>query len=168
MRYAEYVSKLFNDPGFTQYFKKYAGIIPPKRKVILLLDKDLPIQVIDDFRSVPDTFKIIKIASEKEDDEFLFREASKQKAILVTKDEDFWDDAQFPLRNSPGVIIVRGKTSEEVDKALGLFFALVGVVDAVRRDVDWVLRQKFKVSLSGFVSKILTNDSKKEIEKIEY
>jgi hypothetical protein len=34
-------------------------------------------------------------------------------AILVTTDGDFWDDRNFPLAWSPGVIIISGQSASE-------------------------------------------------------
>jgi predicted nuclease of predicted toxin-antitoxin system len=40
------------------------------------------------------------------DDEFHYERARQLGRYLLTHDDDFWDDRRFPLRQSPGVIII--------------------------------------------------------------
>ena len=59
-------------------------------------------------------------------------------------------------------------TADEVDYAIGSFFVHVDVVGAIRKDPLWAKGQKYKVSASGYVSKILTYESRVETQKVEY
>ncbi len=41
-----------------------------------------------------------------QEDEFHYQKARQLGRYLLTHDDDFWDDRRFPLRHSPGVIII--------------------------------------------------------------
>ena len=42
----------------------------------------------------------------RREDEFHYQKARQLGRYLLTHDDDFWDDRRFPLRESPGVIII--------------------------------------------------------------
>ena len=57
---------------------------------------------------------VLWVAEEEElrkqqDDKFHYEKAKQLKRYLLTRDEDFWNDVQFPLHASPGVIILAAK-----------------------------------------------------------
>jgi len=55
-------------------------------------------------------FDVLAVGEEPElrhrEDEFHYQKARQLGRYLLTHDDDFWDDRRFPLRHSPGVIIV--------------------------------------------------------------
>ena len=74
----------------------------------------------------------------------VFACARRENRILVTNDEGFWDDDEYPLKGSPGVIIVPKK--ENVDS---LGYALGWILDGY----PGIYREaKFHISKDGITS----------------
>jgi len=161
-------SQLENDPEFKKFLEDWLSWTPPKSKIRIFLDKNLPIEVIEEFKELKDIFKITGIASKGEDDRSIFNKARKLKALIITRDLEFWDDKKFPIKDSPGTIIVKGNNPERVSRSLGLFFENLDIIDAIRKIPDWATSTKWKISLSGYIQKILTRESNVEIEKVKY
>lgn len=168
MKYEDKIRQIYKEPGFNKWTKKYWEWTPPKCKIKIFLDKNLPEEIIDVFRELKDTFKIIGIGTDREEDKVIFNKAKKQNALIITRDIGFWDDKKFPLKDSPGILIVRGKTISDIDYAIGLFLAHIDIIEAIRKIPDWAKHMRWKVSSSGYVQKILTYDGKVEVENIKY
>ena len=43
----------------------------------------------------------------------LWNQARTSGSILITADLGFWNDRQYPLAQSPGLVIVRGRTADD-------------------------------------------------------
>ena len=157
------------DSDFDNWFiKYYSSITPPKLKIRVYLDRNLPAFVVDDFKSVAKIYKIIKISKENEEDAFIYKDALNKKTILFTCDDDFWDDRKFPLHLSPGVIIVKGKSSDEIDRTIASFVMDIGFIKNVRLIPGFFLKQKFKINISGYVTKYLTVDRDEDLARHNY
>src|SRR5258708_35252413 len=107
MKLSEYVASFEdNDPGFKKFLKDLSQTTPPKRKVKLFLDRNIPEKLKEVVQASKD-FKITGIAGEHDADEFICHTAKSQNAILFSLDKGaFWNDKKFPLREAPGVILL--------------------------------------------------------------
>lgn len=168
MKYTKWVKEIQAEEGFGRWFRDWTRNTPPKTKISVCLDRNLPQELIEGFRSTARVFRVVHVSAPNESDASLYQSARSEGALIVTCDEDFWDDSGFPLRASPGVIVLKGVNSEELSSAILRFLEHVDVVGAIRRMPDWAFSQKFKASPVGFVRRTLTHDSRVETETIEY
>ncbi len=92
-KFNEYLEK--NDPGTIKFGKELSKITPPKRKVKLFLDRNIPRELKETVQASKD-FKITGIAGEKDSDEFIWNTAKRQNAIILSLEKgDFWNDKKF-------------------------------------------------------------------------
>jgi Domain of unknown function (DUF5615) len=139
------------DPDWDRYVREFEKIRGPKRKVPLLLDENLEAEFVRDLLTVKD-FRVA-VGTPGTSDDTLWDEARRSKAILVTSDMDFWDDRRFPIAQSPGVIIVAGRSAD--DKMYSFAFAVVswGIIKHWRILPFWLRGIKLKSSREGVVGK---------------
>lgn len=167
MKYKDLIYQIQSNSEFRKWYKKFWDATLPKRKLRIFIDRNIPYEAVKELEKVKN-FKIMGIAESDEEDRLIFDKARKLKAAIITKDEDFWNDRKFPLKQSPGILIVKGKTAGNVIDSLAWFFGLVGIFDAERKIAGWLEHTKWKISKSGYISKILNYKSKVEIEKVDY
>lgn len=82
----------------------------PDQPLNLLLDQNVPVAAADwlrDHRPEWIVRHVNELGFEAQEDEFLFRWAQQQKAIVITYDEDFADARFYPLGRHCGVIRLR-------------------------------------------------------------
>lgn len=93
---------------------------------------------------------------QQQDDIFHYHEARRLRRYLLTYDQDFWDDARFPLNQSPGVIIlVRGSEAKylvHVFEKLLTGFGEVIYLDAM----------KIRLTAEGFTIKFVDRETQKK------
>ena len=171
MKLSKYIESLENsDPGFKKGVKELSKITPPKRKVKLFLDRNIPGELKEAVK-VSHVFRITGIAGENDSDEFIWNAAKSQNSIILSLDKgDFWNDKKFPLRESPGVILIASR-EQSVDvhiKALGRFLFGIGIVGGIRKYPDFLKKSKYKISTMGFNHKFITREGSVEVVNIEY
>ena len=169
MKLSEYVETLEkSDPGFKKGFKEFLKITPPKRKVKLFLDRNIPEELKEGLKAY-DRLKVIGVAGANDSDEFIWGAAKRKKAIIISLDKgDFWNDTKFPLRESPGVILLASR-EQSIDvqiTALSRFFGIL--IGGIRSYPDFFQKSKYRISTSGFVHKFITHTGSMETENIEY
>jgi predicted nuclease of predicted toxin-antitoxin system len=127
----------------------------PHKKLKLLADANIPKPMIDELRSAG---IVVHSAVEKgiatHPDRNILQLAKKLGAVLLTMDKDFWEDRQYPLQKSPGVIFI-DIPPDQVSKAidgLAKFYALF----AQGFPLDWWDQMKAKVSENAFRIKNIT------------
>ena len=132
------------DPDWDRFVRQFERIRGPKRKVPLLLDENIEAEFVDELRAVKD-FRVA-VGKPGASDSDLWNEARRSKAVLVTTDRDFWDDRKFPLAQSPGVIIVSGRSAD--DKLYSFTLAVVrwGIIENWRKVPFWLDGTKLKSS----------------------
>jgi predicted nuclease of predicted toxin-antitoxin system len=164
----EYLEK--NDPGAIRFGKEPSKITPPKRKVKLFLDRNIPRELKETVQASKD-FKITGIAGEHDSDEFIWNTAKRQHAIILSLDKgDFWNDNKFPLREAPGVILI-ASGEQRVDvyiNAINLFLFGMDLVGGIRQIPGFFHRSKSKISTNGFSHKFVTGEGGVEVINIDY
>jgi predicted nuclease of predicted toxin-antitoxin system len=104
------------DPNFDRDTEGILARRGRPRKVPLLCDESIENELIDDLRSVRD-FKVTTLGSGASD-RAIWQRARQDGLVIVTADEDFWNDRNYPIHASPGVIILRGRNVRERTTAL--------------------------------------------------
>lgn len=99
----------------------------PETELHILLDQNVPYAMAVWLRTQRPSWLVRHVKDlgfEGQSDEFLYRWAQKEKAIVVTFDEDFADSRMYPLGRHHGVIRLRvwpttiEKTTEALDRLL--------------------------------------------------
>jgi predicted nuclease of predicted toxin-antitoxin system len=80
-------------------------------------------------------------------DEVVFAYAWKQRRILLTHDDDFWNDRQFPEHRNPGVVILPGANGDQTDMINGLTWMTL----LMRRNPEHWIKRKVRISRDGDV-----------------
>jgi predicted nuclease of predicted toxin-antitoxin system len=145
------------DPNFLRDVAMAMRRRAPPRKVPLLCDESLECQLIDGLAS-DKGFKVHRVPTGRGDD-FIWREASQRGLILVTADEDLWDDHSYPLRDSPGVVILRGRNATERRQAFARLFAHYELAATYAKfGADMLSMTKSRASPDNVFEKFLDRD----------
>ena len=169
MKFSEYIESLEkSDPGFKEGFKEFSKITPTKRKVRLFLDRNIPEGLKEGLKTYA-PLKVIGIAGENDPDEFIWGTAKRKRAIIISLDKgDFWNDTKFPLRESPGVILLASR-EQSIDVQITALSRFLGIVIAgIRIHPDFLKKSKYRISTSGYVQKLITYTGSVEVANIEY
>jgi predicted nuclease of predicted toxin-antitoxin system len=78
---------------------------PNPRKLRLLADQNIPIEIIDELKSAK--FQIVSVAEiglSGHPDENIREYAKKKNRVILTSDKDFWDERKHPIRKCFGII----------------------------------------------------------------
>jgi predicted nuclease of predicted toxin-antitoxin system len=81
------------------------------------------------------------------DDHIVFAFAWKHGRILLTHDEDFWDDRRFPEHRNPGLVILPGANGDEADMISGLWWMML----LMDRNPDQWRKHKVRITRDGEV-----------------
>jgi predicted nuclease of predicted toxin-antitoxin system len=144
------------DPGWDRFVDDFIRARGPKRKVPLLLDENLEADLAAQLRTV-DYLKVT-IGWLQASDEMVWGEARRTKQVIVTTDEDFWNDRKYPLAQSPGVIIVAGRSAEEKVESLAVAFGLWNIDNNWRKVPYFLDGSKLKASAEGVSGKHWTGE----------
>lgn len=95
----------------------------PDSKLRILLDQNIPVAVAKWLRDKRPQWRIDHVKElgfSGKPDEFLYSWAQKQKAVVITYDEDFADARMYPFGSHHGVIRLRvwPTTTEKTKEAL--------------------------------------------------
>ncbi len=105
--------------GFLSWFK---------RRARFLIDENVAAVVIDLLRSR--RFNVTSITESglaRLPDLGVYQMARRTRRVLLTFDQDFWDDRAFPLAQSPGIVIMRfHKSDDELVSMIRFIIDVVG------------------------------------------
>lgn len=96
-------------------------------------------------------------------DEKVFAYARKQNRIILTHDKDFLDDQKYPLKISPGVVVLPGASGNNI----ALIRAL-SIISAFRHLGDFFEHTQVQVNDDGVFTVRNYNKNKGRIEKKTY
>ena len=98
MKLNEYLESLRKeDPEFDKWFKdNWIAWTPPKRKAKIFLDRNIPQALKNEIitSSKFKAFEEVKFSS-REDIE-IYNHCSKNNLLILTNDNEFWNDRKFP------------------------------------------------------------------------
>jgi predicted nuclease of predicted toxin-antitoxin system len=145
------------------------GYTPPKRKLSLCVDRDIPETVVQDLRRRRERrFRVTSRAAENMEDRAVWRMAIAQEAVLLTHDEDFWDDHLYPLRDSPGVLLVKGATESDISLAFGQLLNALPFSELERALPGAFWHSKIKASMEGYILRFIDRVGKPSRVMIDY
>jgi predicted nuclease of predicted toxin-antitoxin system len=81
------------------------------------------------------------------DDRAVLAFAWKHRRILLTHDEDFWDDRRFPEHRNPGLVILPGANGDQTDMISGLWWMML----LMNRNPEQWRKQKVRITRDGEV-----------------
>jgi predicted nuclease of predicted toxin-antitoxin system len=81
------------------------------------------------------------------DDQAVCAFAWRHRRILLTHDEDFWDDRRFPEHRNPGVVILPGANGNQTDMIRGLWWMSL----LMSRGPEQWRKQKIRITRDGEV-----------------
>jgi len=173
MKLNEYLESLRKeDPEFDKWFKEnWIAWTPPKRKVKIFLDRNLPQELKNEIISYPKFKAFEEVQTGRRPDEDIYSYCYRTNLLILTLDKDFWDDKRFPLAKSPGVILIASSPNLSVSdciESLAVFLVYFDLIGGIRRFPDFAKRMKFKISLKGFVLKFVAYNGKPETVNIDY
>jgi hypothetical protein len=125
-----HAERLAADPDFDRTTDAMLRLRGPRRKIDFLVDENIAA-----LRSELASLKQFRLHNMPEgaDDHALWTEARRRLWILLTADGDFWNERFYPLWQSPGVIIVVGRTLEDQVFALARLSVVWDLVRMVGR-----------------------------------
>jgi predicted nuclease of predicted toxin-antitoxin system len=149
-----------------RYIRKQAvdwPIVYPKKKPRLYLDEQLPPTLTSDLAEAGvDAIHATLSGYQGQADTFHCETARQLKRTLVTANwRDFWDDRQFPLHRSPGVIILDTGARQNWQRTLTLLLAFLPYIKTFVRGPfggKIVERSKIRLTRDRIVWRILTFD----------
>ncbi|MBU4076398.1 MAG: hypothetical protein KKI06_06790 [Euryarchaeota archaeon] len=104
------------------------------------------------------------------DDKNVHIQAIKESRAILTNDGHFWDDRKFPMQETPRIIIITAKDTDETIKTLDTFFNnLYNLFGIARYCNKWWIGTKVQVHKTGFTLKYITDDGNVSLDqRIEY
>jgi predicted nuclease of predicted toxin-antitoxin system len=113
-----------------------------------LTDESLGPGVIEFFRLYRmSAITVWDVGLDGRSDEAVFACAWKHRRILLTHDDDFWNDRRFPEHRNPGVVILPGANGDQTDMIAGLIWMML----MMRRDPENWLKCKVRITRDGNV-----------------
>jgi predicted nuclease of predicted toxin-antitoxin system len=94
----------------------------------------------------------------EKEDEFHYRKARELERYLITRDLDFWSDTQFPLHESPGLILLAGARREDELLVKGLRF----VMDTYTEVAVGLQQMKVRLTQEGLTIRLLNFETQKK------
>jgi predicted nuclease of predicted toxin-antitoxin system len=94
----------------------------------------------------------------QQDDMFHYRKAAEFQRYLLTNDMDFWNDRKFPIKDSPGVIILAADDPSLAKYLPVLLRKLIRDYNPIPEPL-YLNKTKIKVSTESLVLKIVDRDT---------
>jgi predicted nuclease of predicted toxin-antitoxin system len=93
------------------------------RRSRFLIDESLGFGTVEFFERLRlNAVDVWQVGLNGRDDHAVFAFAWRHRRILLTHDEDFWDDRRFPEHRNPGLVILPGANGDETDMISGLWW----------------------------------------------
>ncbi len=126
------------------------------RKTRLLCDEQLEAEFVDYIRKMRGV-RVIETRKRSDDHDDVWNRARRDGAVILTADDDFWDERKHPTSESPGLIVVGGRGADARQRAfLGAWNGVVGEIREIRKERNYLAYSKIRAMPSGsFVMRIL-------------
>jgi len=96
----------------------------------------------------------------QQEDIFHYLKAKKLRRYLLTRDLDFWNDQRFPLKNSPGVVIITTEDTSIVNYLPMLLRKLINDYNILPEPL-YLDGVKLKLGLESIVIKMVDRDTQR-------
>ena len=141
--------------------KDWARIPAKKRKFRAYFDADIPATVAKQVReklkwdvlSVQETPDL-----QRQEDKFHYSNAKKLRRVFFTLDQQFLNDALFPLHQSPGVYVLHAPQNAASEIYSCIELASIHLKEAYNKVPDFVNMAKVSISLEGQRIRFRAND----------
>ena len=118
------------------------------RRSRFLLDESLGSGTIEFFeRHRLNAVDVWQVGLNGRDDHAVLAFAWRHRRILLTHDEDFWDDRRFPEHRNPGLVILPGANGDQTDMISGLWWMML----LMSRNPEQWRKQKIRITRDGEV-----------------
>jgi predicted nuclease of predicted toxin-antitoxin system len=163
------LSKTTRRRAFRKTRREWPNLYPGK-KPRLYLDADVPRDFVDALahRGL-DSVHPSEVGTEGRGDEFHWEEAKRLGRVLVTCNaRQFWSDKEYPLKDSPGVVILDTGGRQHWPRALKL---LLGFANHLKTFMtgpgagDILPRSKIRLANTRIVWKMLTYEGRVEVSE---
>lgn len=157
--------KLVFDPSSNEAreaLREWRKLPGPRRKIRAYFDANIPVSVAERARKTLrwDVLSVQESASlSRREDSFHYSHARKLKRLLFTLDRDFLNDLKYPLRQSPGVIVIGARQDDPNDIYFGIELAAWFLEEAFRKVPEFLSGVKVNVTLEAQTIRFLTKDS---------
>lgn len=138
-----------------------------KCKWRIYADNNVSREIVDHLRqSEMDVLWIAEVPElrRQQDDNFHYREAARLGRYLLTNDMDFWNDHVFPLKDSPGVIILATNDMSTAKYLPVLLRKLIRDYNPLPEPL-YLNGIKTKLSAEGMVLRMIDRDTQKVSEE---
>lgn len=99
----------------------------------------------------------------------LYGQAKKESRVILTNDQDFWNDNKHPFEQAIGILIIPNKDADVTIEILKKFFDKLGKMYGMGRYCnDRWSGLKFKVQQKGFILKYKNEDGSIYNEDYDY
>jgi Domain of unknown function (DUF5615) len=131
------------------------------RKDRLLCDEQLEAELIDSLRAMRG-IRVLQTRKGSDDRKDVWNRARREGAIVITADDDFWDERKHPTSESPGLILVNGAGAEaRLRSFVVAWHSVVREFRQLRNDRDYLLYTKIKATPHGrLVVRMAMRDSR--------
>jgi predicted nuclease of predicted toxin-antitoxin system len=125
------------------------------KKLKLLLDENIPTVVANEIRSKKICAKSLPGELRGHSDNNILQFSEKNNLVLLTTDQDFWDDKKFPLNQLKTGIIILFEPVQKHNLLLRSFGLVYGCF-AKNYPLNWWNKMKIKAILGEFEVKIFS------------
>src|SRR5229473_8627699 len=128
----------------------------------LYADNNIEKEIIDHLRDEAE-MDVLSVRDDpalwrEQDDSFHYQKARELKRYLLTHDQDFWDDHQYPLRTCPGLVLLP-KNDESMAKYFPqLLRTLVDDYNTLREPL-YLDGVKIQLTWEGITIKMMGRDT---------
>ncbi len=144
--------------------RRQVPCIYPGKKPRLYMDADMPKGLVRLLSSAGiDATHPEEEGNQNREDEFHWQKARQRNRILVTcNGKDFWNDRRYPLKDSPGVIVIDAGGTQDWEHVAILTYAFAGRLKTVVPALGGLrslARCKVKLTNDRIVCKYLKSSS---------
>lgn len=136
-----------------------------RQKVRLLADHNVPQALVEEIRANDIAVKTAReLGLDKVDDPELLYYAKQKGMILLTMDNGFWSDKQYPIHQSGGIIFIDVPTLASATASLGLQMLFLF---AKSFGGDWRRGLKARATSEKFEMKLISHAGKKAAYEVQ-
>lgn len=136
-----------------------------RKKARFLVDESAGIEVASQMKELGWNVKFVDdVGLKGRADDNVFAFARKENRVILTHDDDFMDNRQFPINLSPGVVIIPGGSGDEeaLGKAVAQVIVMFGWIG------DFFKKTKISITHEGVWTIYKFNQKMGRIDKTRY
>jgi hypothetical protein len=150
-----------------KFISFWARFKPPKNRPKIFADSSLPPECVDYMRSVL-RWDVIQLRDASPSpgsalESAVYERARLDNSIFLTMNLDYLNDDRFPLRLSPGIIVidVDSKEPEAINLVLGRHYQFLG--GCLSKISTYFRSSKMRITSTGWFVEVLSRNSQVEL-----